>query len=148
MDVQPDFRDLLALFNKNNVDYVIVGGYALAFHGAPRYTGDLDILVKADRENAARILAALDAYGFGSLAISIDDLSEPRKVIQLGFPPVRIDILTSITGVSWEDVHRDRVAASFGDVPVHFIGRRQFVLNKRAVGRKRDLADLEALAEE
>ncbi len=148
MEVQPDFRNLLALFNKNNVDYVIVGGYALAFHGVPRYTGDLDILVKADGENAARILAALDAFGFGSLGISIEDLSEPRKVIQLGFPPVRIDILTSITGVSWEDVNRDRVVGSFGDVPVHFIGRRQFVLNKRAVGRKRDLADLEALAEE
>jgi hypothetical protein len=148
MEVQPDFRDLLALFSKNNVDYVIVGGYALAFHGAPRYTGDLDLFVKADRENAARILAALDEFGFGSLGISIDDLSEPCKVIQLGFPPVRIDIVTSITGVSWEDVHHDRVAGSFGDVPVHFIGRRQFVLNKRAVGRKRDLADLEALAEE
>jgi hypothetical protein len=147
MEVQSDFRDLLALFNKNNVAYVIVGGYALAFHGAPRYTGDLDLFVRADRDNASRILSALGEFGFGGLEISVEDLSAPNKVIQLGFPPVRIDILTSLTGVSWQQARRGRVAGRFGDLNVHFIGRRQFVTNKKAVGRKRDWADLEAISE-
>ena len=148
MEVQKDFRDLLELFNKNRVKYIIVGGYALAFHGAPRYTGDLDIFVNANKDNAHRILKALDAFGFGSVGLSIQDFIEPNKVIQLGYPPVRIDIVTSISGVSWVEAYQTRVAGKYGDITVYYIGRKQFVINKRSVGRKKDLADLEALSEE
>jgi hypothetical protein len=148
MEIQSDFRDLLESFNKNRVDYVIVGGYALAFHGVPRYTGDLDILVNASEDNAHRILQSLNEFGFGSVGLSIQDFREPKKVIQLGYPPVRVDIVTSISGVSWGEAFQNRVAGKYGDITVYYIGRKQFVINKRTVGRKKDLADLEALSEE
>jgi hypothetical protein len=147
MEVQPDFKELLALFNEHRVSYVIVGGYALALHGAPRFTGDLDIYVKPDRDNARRIVAALDAFGFASLGLKATDFEQPDQVVQLGFAPVRIDLITSITGVSWDEAVVGRVSSTYGDVPVYYIGREQLVSNKRATGRKRDLADLEALGE-
>ena len=145
MDVERDFRDLLALFNAHEVDYLIVGAYALAFHGAPRYTGDLDLLVRADPENAQRILKALDEFGFASLQLAVDDFATPGRIVQLGVAPVRVDIVTSITGVSWEEAEAGRVDAHYGDVPVHYIGKGEFIANKRAVGRTKDLADIEAL---
>ena len=148
MEIQQDFKELLELFNKHNVEYVIVGGYALAFHGAPRYTGDMDIYVNPDAINASRIIKALEDFGFGSVGLTAADFERPGQIIQLGVPPVRVDIITSITGVSWEDAFSTRVQGKYGDIPVYFIGREQFVMNKRALGRKRDLADLEALGEE
>ncbi len=148
MEVQPDFRDLLALFNAHEVEYIVVGGYALAFHGAPRFTADLDLLVKTEALNAHRILKALDEFGFGSVGLTAEDFQHPEKVVQLGVPPVRVDILTSLTGVSWDEAYSGRTEGKYGDVPVYFIGREQFLVNKRALGRKRDLADLEALGEE
>ncbi len=148
MEVQSDFRDLLGLFNVYKVDYIIVGGYALAFHGAPRFTGDLDILVKPAPENAQRILKALEDFGFESVGLTTEDFQSPDKVVQLGYPPVRVDIITSLTGVSWEEAFSGRMNGKYGDISVHYIGREQFVTNKRATGRKRDLADLEALGEE
>jgi hypothetical protein len=148
MEVQKDFRDLLELLNAHKVQYMIIGAYALAFHGAPRYTGDMDILVKPDPANAQRMMAALNDFGFGSAGLSAADFETESKVVQLGFPPVRIDIVTSITGVSWEEAASGRVEAAYGDVRVYYIGRRQFIENKRALGRKKDLADLEAIGEE
>lgn len=148
MEIQQDFRDLLALFNEHKVEYMIVGAYALAFHGAPRYTGDIDILVEPDASNAQRIMAALDEFGFGSVGLSPRDFEKPDKVIQLGVPPVRVDILTSITAVSWDEAFSGRVQGRYGNVPVYYIGRDHFILNRRALGRKKDLADLEALGEE
>ena len=100
MDIQQDFRDLLELFNSHRVDYVIVGGYALAFHGAPRYTGDIDIFVKPDARNADNIISALEVFGFGSLGLVAADFEKAGQIIQLGVPPVRIDIITSIAVVS------------------------------------------------
>lgn len=148
MEVQPDFRDLLALFNAHQVEYMIVGGYALAFHGAPRYTGDIDIFVRPTSENARRILTALDEFGFGSLGLTVEDFESPDNVVQLGAPPVRIDLITSITGVSWEDALSDCVDGKYGELPVKYIGLDRFISNKRATGRKKDLSDLEALGEE
>lgn len=148
MEVQPDFRELLALFNAHKVDYIIVGGYALAFHGAPRYTGDLDIFIKPDPNNAQRILDALHDFDFKALGLTMDDFECPDKVVQLGVPPVRIDIITSLTGVSWEEAFAGRKKANYGDIPIYYLGREQFITNKRALGRKRDLADLEALGED
>jgi hypothetical protein len=147
MEVQPDFRDLLVLFNEHKVEYLLVGGYALAFHGAPRYTGDLDIFVKTEQENAQRIMAALNEFGFGSVGLTTTDFDRPNQVVQLGVPPVRVDIVTSISGVSWEEAFSGRTEGKYGDVPVYYIGREQFIANKRAIGRNKDLADLEALGE-
>ena len=147
MELQPDYRDLLALLNAHSVEFIIVGGYALAFHGAPRFTGDLDILIRANPENADRVMRALEEFGFGSTGLKAEDFLSPDKVVQLGVPPVRVDLLTSLTGVGWEEAFSGRVPSKYGDVPVYFMGREQFVANKRALGRKRDLADLEALGE-
>jgi hypothetical protein len=145
MEVQPDFRDLFELFNAHDVEYLIVGGYALAFHGAPRNTGDIDIYVKPDSKNASRIMSALNEFGFGSVGLSLDDFQKPDNVVQLGFPPVRIDIMTSISNVSWEKALSGCEKSFYGNVPVKYIGLAEYIINKRACGRKKDLADLEAL---
>jgi len=147
MEVQQDFRDLLALFNKHGIDYLVVGGYALAVHGAPRYTGDLDVFVMPDPANAGRIMRALAEFGFGSAGLTPADFEQEGKVVQLGFPPVRVDIITSITGVTWEQARSGRMEGHFGDVMVYYIGRKEFIANKRALGRNKDLADLEAVGE-
>ena len=148
MEAQPDFRELLGLFNAHRVEYMVVGGYALAFHGAPRFTGDLDLLVKPDPDNARRILAALEEFGFASVGLTAPDFTVQDQVVQLGVPPARIDLITSLTGVSWDEAFTSGVAGRYGDTPVYYIGRDQFIANKRATGRKRDLADLDALGEE
>ena len=147
MDTHPAFRDLLESFNRHEVDYVIVGGYALAFHGAPRFTGDMDIFVRPDPRNAQRILDALADFGFASPDLAVEDFVALDKVVQLGVAPVRVDLLTSVTAVTWEEAQSGRACGTYGDVPVHYIGREQFIANKRACGRKKDLADLEALGE-
>jgi len=148
MEIQPDFRDLLALFNAHSVEYMIVGGYALAFHGAPRYTGDIDLFIRPSATNARRILTALDDFGFGTVGLTAEDFRSPDKVVQLGVPPVRIDIITSLSGVSLEDAFVGCVDGKYGDIPVQYIGRAEFISNKRSTGRKKDIADLEALGEE
>jgi hypothetical protein len=147
MEVQKDFKELLKLFNAQKVKFLIVGGYALAYHGAPRYTGDLDIFVKPDSQNAIKILKALDDFGFGSLGLKNEDFKMPDKVVQLGHPPVRIDIVSSISGVSWDEAYKKRDKGKYDDVQVYYIGRDHFIMNKKAVGRKKDIADLEALGE-
>lgn len=148
MEIQKDFREFLALLIEHEVRFMIVGGYALAYHGAPRFTGDIDVFVKPDRENAARIINALDDFGFNSLEITIDDFQDENKVVQLGLPPVRIDIITSISGVTWEEADASKEPGLYGDVSVFYIGKLQYITNKRATGRTKDIADIEALGEE
>lgn len=148
MEVQNDFKELLELFNAHKVQYLIVGGYALAYHGAPRYTGDFDVFVKSDSINASLIMKALNDFGFGSVGLKLEDLTNKDNIVRLGDPPVRIDIITSISGVSWEEAYNSREKGNYGDIPVYYIGRDQYIKNKRASGRKKDLADLEALGEE
>jgi hypothetical protein len=121
MEVQPDFRELLELFNAHSVEYLVVDGYALAFHGAPRFTGDLDILVKPEPNNATRILAALAESGFSSAGLSVSDFTRPDHMVQLGVAPVRIDLITSLTGVAWDDAFAGRTAGSNGDINVHYL---------------------------
>ena len=147
MEIQPDFKDLLELLNAYKVKYMIVGGYALAYHGAPRYTGDIDIYVKPDSQNAKLIMRALDDFGFGSVGLTSKDFENPDNVVQLGFPPVRVDIITSISGVTWRDASNGCVDGKYGEVPVKYIGLNEFIINKRTTGRKKDLSDLEALGE-
>lgn len=147
MDLPRDFSELLASFNANDVEYLLVGGYALAHHGAPRFTGDLDLFVRPTADNARRILAALDAFGFGGLGLTADDFCIPDRVIQLGRPPVRIDLLTSIDGVTWDQAHSGAESCGVDGQPVPVIGLREFVANKRASGRPTDLADLDSLGQ-
>jgi hypothetical protein len=145
MRLHKDLREFIGLLNSHGVEAVIVGGYALAFHGYPRYTGDIDILVRATAENAARLESAIAAFGFASLGLGANDFLDPGRVIQLGFPPHRIDLLTSITGVGFEEAWAEREPADLDGLPVFFIGRAEFLKNKRATGRAQDLADLERL---
>ena len=147
MEIRSDFIELLASLNARKVEYLVVGGYALAFHGAPRLTGDMDLYVRPDAANAERVLRALDDFGFGSLDLSPQDFVRPGRIVQLGVPPVRVDLITSIAGVSWDEAWSGRAEGDYGGVGVCYIGRREFVANKRAVGRRKDLADLEALGE-
>jgi len=147
METQKDFEKLLALFNAHDVEYVVVGGYALAFHGVPRVTGALDLLVKPDHENAGRILAALDEFDFSSMQLTHADFVMPGNVVEMGEPPVQVDLMTGLTGLSWEDVATGKVRTEYGQTPVYIIGRESLVANKRALGRQRDLADLEAIGE-
>jgi hypothetical protein len=148
MEIRTDFKELLELFNKHRVEYLIVGGYALALHGAPRVTGDIDLFVRPTNENAERILAALGDFGFGSLNLSKDDFTKPGMIVQLGVPPVRIDLITSVSGVPWEKADAGKAPGFYADVPVFFIGRDDFLANKRATGRAKDAADIEALGGE
>jgi hypothetical protein len=124
-----------------------VGSYALAFHGAPRLTRDMDLLVRPTRANAERVLAALEAFGFASLRLAAEDFDRLDQVLQLGVPPVRIDIMTSIEAVPWEEAWSGRATGQVGGVPTHFLGREQYVKNKRAIGRPKDLGDLDVLGE-
>lgn len=148
MDLHNDFKELLELFNAHSVEFLIVGGYALAFHGAPRYTGDIDRFVRPTHENAERILAALREFGFASMDLSPEDFAAPKKAVQLGVPPVRVDIITPVSGVSWEKADAGKVPGRYADTSVFFIGREDFLDNKRATGRVKDAADIEALGGE
>lgn len=140
-----DFEDLFAFFGQRGVKALIVGAHAVAFHAKPRYTKDIDILVEATEENAERLLQALDDFGFASLGLSIDDFLEPETIIQLGIAPNRIDLLTSLAGVSFEEAWAGRVPGTYGRHAVHFIGREALQKAKAAAGRPQDLADLEWL---
>ena len=145
METQSDYKELFELLNANAVSYVIVGAYALAFHGVPRYTGDVDILVEPTAENAARVVNALEAFGFGAVGLGVDDFTKDH-VVQLGVPPLRVDFMTAIEGVPWADAAGSRVAGQYGEVPIWYLGRDALVKNKKATGRLQDLADIEALA--
>jgi len=140
-----DFKEFVALLTSNRVDYLIVGGYALAAYGHPRYTGDLDFWIGTDPANARRLLAALDQFGFGALGIGLEDLITPNRVVQLGYPPRRIDLLTSIDGVAFAPSFERRFVVALDGQSLNFIALEDFKTNKRASGRHKDLADLDAL---
>jgi hypothetical protein len=147
MEFHKDFEDLCASLNARGVDYLIVGGYALAFHGAPRFTGDLDIFVRPSSDNVTKLLAALRDFGFRETPVDPDELLLERKVLELGRQPVQAHIMASISGVTWETAWAARRAGAYGNISVWFLGREAFIANKRAAGRPKDLADLEALGE-
>ena len=145
MPLQKDLKEFIESLNSHHVEYLIVSAFALAFHGVPRSTGDIDILVRRSQENAARVEAVLIAFSFASLGLTADDFVNEDQVIQLGHPPNRVDLLTSTTGVEFDEAWAERVAANLHGVPVHFISRQCLIRNKKATGRTQDLADLEAL---
>jgi hypothetical protein len=140
-----DFVDLLRTFVDHNVRFLIVGAYALALHGRPRATGDLDVWVDATPENAARVVRALASFGAPMDQVSEADFSSPGAVFQMGVAPGRIDILTALTGLSFQEAWPGRIRESLGSVEVDFIGRDAFIRNKRATGRMKDLGDIEGM---
>jgi hypothetical protein len=148
MPVNRDFRDLFAALSAASVEYLLVGGYALAFHSAPRFTKDLDVWVNPTRENARRVLLALRSFGAPLGDLGEADLATPAIVFQIGVPPNRIDVLTSIDGVGFDDAWPERVETTYGDVAVPVISRRHLVQNKRASGRPQDVVDADALERE
>lgn len=140
-----DFLDLLRAFAAADVRYLLVGAYALAVHGRPRATGDLDVWVDATPENAPRVMRALASFGAPLADVSEEDFAQQGVVYQIGLPPARIDVLTQLTGLSFADAWTRRVRRPFGNVEADFIGLPDFITNKRAVGRTKDLADIEGL---
>lgn len=144
-----DFRDVLAALNASGARFLVVGAHALAAHGVPRVTGDLDIWVDPSPANARLVWSALAAFGapLAALGIRDNDFETPERVIQLGLPPYRIDLLTTISGVTFEDAWTERLLGRMFDIPVAFLGRSAFIRNKRASGRPRDLEDIRALGE-
>ena len=144
-NVSKDFEELLAFLSSRKVRALIVGGYAFSFHARPRYTKDIDIWIEPTPDNAQRLLQALDDFGFGSLGLKVEDLSEPGQIVQLGFPPNRVDLLTSIKGLSFNEAWQSRVEDSYGEARVSYLGMDDLIRNKKAVGRLQDQADVEIL---
>ena len=147
MSLNADLREFIELLNSRGVEYVIVGAHSLAFHARPRYTGDLDILVRPSPENAAKLVSLLRDFGFAKGDLAESDFTVPEQMIQLGRTPNRIDLLTSISGVTVEDAFSTRMLAELEGLPVFVLSKEALILNKRAVGRPQDMADLESLEE-
>jgi hypothetical protein len=145
LDLAPDFNEFCGLLNAHHVEFVVIGAHALAFHGAPRFTGDLDILIRPTIENARRLLLAISEFGFADVPLTPVQITAPGKIIEMGLPPVQIHVMSQVDGVSWDEVWTGRETASFGSNSVAFIGRDEYLRNKRAAGRLKDLADIEAL---
>jgi hypothetical protein len=140
-----DFKEFIQFLNDNHVRYLVVGGYAVAIHGHPRYTKDMDIWIESSLDNANNLLQALDQFGFSSLGLQTQDFLTPEQIIQLGYPPNRIDLLTNIDGVIFEDCYPLRLEVLIDDIVVNFIDLDNLRKNKKASGRLQDLADLENL---
>jgi len=141
-----DFREFIELLNSHDVRYLIVGGYAVAYHGYPRATGDIDILIEPSEDNARRIESVLTTFGLGSLGLTFRDFLKSGIIVQLGFPPHRIDLATAITGVSFEEAWDGRIETELVGTPVKMISKANLLRNKAATGRPKDSADLDALS--
>ncbi len=148
MEISHDFKEFIQLLNKNNVKYLVVGGYAVAMHGFPRYTGDIDFWVKPDKENAEKIITTLYEFGFGSLDINISDFIKENSVVQLGFPPERIDIITSVDGLIFEDCWKEKKVVISEEISIDYISLHHLRINKTTSGRDKDLLDLKNLPKE
>ena len=140
-----DFVEMLSALSEAGVEFLVVGAHALAAHGTPRATGDLDVWIRASPDNAARVLTALGRFGAPLFDLRLDDLSRPDTVFQIGVPPCRIDILTGITGVAFADAWPRRIEVAIGPLTVPVLGREDFIANKKATGRPKDLSDLNLL---
>lgn len=140
-----DFKELLLLFGEENVKYLIVGGFALAHYGQPRYTKDLDIWIDRSDGNPERVFQALSKFGAPLANVTIEDFADPENIFQIGVEPLRVDILPDISGVDFADAWVRRERSTYGDVPVNVISREDYISNKRASGRPQALRDIESL---
>lgn len=141
-----DFKEFVELLIKNKAEYLIVGGYAVGAHGHPRYTGDLDIWLNPTKENASKILIFINQFGFSSFGLKEDDFIKEGNIIQLGYPPLWIDLLTQIDGVTFNDCFQNKTQVEIEDLLVNFIGYNDFLKNKKESGRLRDLDDIDQLS--
>jgi len=147
MELSQDFKEFIQLLNAHEVEYLIVGGYAVAIHGFPRTTGDIDFWVKPKNENAERVVKSLIDFGFSSVDISVDDFIKENSVVQLGFPPNRIDIMTSVSGITFDECWKNKKEIEFEGEKINFISLHHLRLNKKSTGRDKDNLDLKNLPE-
>lgn len=140
-----DFKEFVELLNKKEVEYLIVGGYAVGIHGYPRYTGDLDIWINATRQNARKMVAVLTEFGFDSFGLTEKDFTKLGNVIKMGYPPFRIDILTTIDGVRFKDCYKNKIVVLHDGITLDVIGIEDLRRNKKVSGRLKDIDDLENL---
>lgn len=147
MELSQDFKEFIKLLNAHKVEYLVVGGYAVAIHGFPRTTGDIDFWIKPSKENAERVVKSLIEFGFGSLDISIEDFTKQDSVVQLGFPPNRIDIMTSVSGINFDECWQNKKEVTFEGEKINFISLHYLRLNKKSTGRDKDNLDLKNLPE-
>lgn len=145
MTLARDFEDFIKLLNKHHVDYMVVGGYALAFHGKPRHTGDLDIWINCSETNAEKLLLVIKEFGLASLGLSKLDFMKEGYITQIGYPPLRIDILNTIDGVKFENAFPNKLVLDVDGIEIKYIGIKDFIDNKTASGRSQDIADLKEI---
>jgi len=145
MKIEKDFKEFLESLNRRGVKYLIVGGFAFSYYARPRFTKDLDVFVEPTDDNAGRLVEALADFGFESMGLKKEDFLTPGRIVQLGYPPMRIDIVTSLSGVDFARAWDGRTNGKYGDCPVFFISRDDLMANKAAAGRPQDIADLELL---
>ncbi len=147
MDIEQDFKELLGLLNKHKVRYCVIGAFAFGFHARPRYTKDMDILIDPVLKNAQRIVNALNEFGFKSLNLTAADFCKKNQCIQLGYEPVRVDVLTSIHGLSFLKIWNNKVKGTYGGEKVFFIGLNELIKAKEIANRDQDIVDLKILSE-
>jgi hypothetical protein len=140
-----DFKEFVGLLNRHEVEYLIVGGYALGIHGYPRYTGDLDVWINPTPGNGSKMVKVMEDFGFASMELTEQDFAESGNVIQMGYPPFRIDVLTRPDGVTFEECYPNRLLVEYEGVQIAVIGLEDFKKNKQASGRPKDLMDLDSL---
>ena len=141
-----DFKEFIQLLNKNKVKYLVIGGHAVAIHGHPRYTKDIDIWLEMSEENSQKLIKALTEFGFGSLGLTPEDFQTPDQIVQLGYPTSRIDLITTPDGIDFQTCYNSKIEIKLNEIPVNFIDLDNLKKNKLASGRLQDLADLENLS--
>jgi predicted nucleotidyltransferase len=149
MTLEKDFEDFIELLNQHKVDYMVVGGYALAFHGHPRHTGDLDIWIDISEANAVSMVKVIKEFGMASLGLKKSDFLKPNYMSQIGYPPIRIDILNNIDGVEFDEANPNaKIVTSDNGIAIRYIGLKDFIANKKASGRSQDLVDVKVVSKE
>ena len=143
--LNPDFREFIELLNEKEARYLVIGGYAVAFHGYPRYTKDVDFWIWLDEENAEKVVATINEFGFKSLGIVVDDLLDKENIIQLGRPPARIDLLTDIPAVNFEECYAKREVVEIEGISINLIDINSLIKTKLATGRPQDKVDADKL---
>jgi len=148
LELANDYKEFLRLLRAHGVEYLLIGGWAVGYHGYPRATYDLDVWIATSPANAQRVATALAEFGFNVPDLSVDLFLQPDKIVRMGVEPVRIEVMTSISGVEFEECYRERLETELSDVTVNVIDLRHLMINKKASGRLKDLADLEQLSKE
>jgi hypothetical protein len=141
----PDFKEFLRLLHTNHVEYLLIGGYAVGYHGYPRATNDMDIWIALNPENAIKMTKVIKDFGFDTLDLSTELFLQKDRIVRMGLPPIRIEVLLEISGVQFDQCYEERIDAAIDDIPVKLINLKHLKINKRASGRYKDLDDLEHL---